>query len=1543
MPAVGPSLPPEVRRISGLYKIIEPGRFTELGIEAEDVPMGTYPAEDHPPYLPDRYKGNAYGLGFFEQNALSEADAAFLESMDLAEPEQVRRHSRRINTIFKRLGLLIRYSNLGRPYYLIPRRFVAHFLVEVQAKVDEIAAFLRGLFSRRLRESLRVGVVTTDSDLIMPELQARLPQAEFRFIDTLAGLARRRRRYDALVLLGDPQSFAEQQMVPRTGDPTQARQFAESLGVFVCGRLYDLLVEDGELMVVYDRPVSTSRDTLRVRFKNEADRKRFLLFTHVFRNRRRYQSGEGREMELNRFDFHSFLSGLGLYHESVESLLQGRGLDQVAPEEIDRLPYQDIPMPRGSTPQLLGAWRRWLSPFFHTHFLGTALSRVQRDHWLERYELEGEPPDNLVIYQGRRRMPVVTLASLEGSLKRQHLAGCDRDLLAPYKDSFDYVLRVLGVLEQIQEGVYAGLPGPDLARLRTPFEGSVKCRQTKDVLELISLRGRLRRLRQSLNPAEILGMRTSVLDNIAKLSLLGVEENLLVQLYLIVLGHSTMSRITFGKLSETTLAPLSDISRYQDLQEAVATLRLYRLMSVVETAAASPKPLTSEHLAEFFTLMDHAVRIASRPDMSWEQILDEEVSRLGGVQAKATRKMLKLLDLYDYLGSWPDISAAGPHEREARARFDPRRLDDINRVVELVRQVERFVGHYYADESSSRPYFFRALLDSELHGTGRLLQRIGATASFTLMWICVHSSERRLIDFNPLLQTEREEDLPRRLRMIQGALESLTPQQLSPGWLLRLREAVETKGEAYVRDSGLHLYLDPETKALAAGFVDPDEELQRLDSEIDQAVSLQLPRVAAGVLASMDRRAYDVGRFLAAWRKSRGLSPASRERRRGFQARLDRAEKSLEEYLLGQLALPRHFAPNLWRLVRYCPHRLDRWLPDPLDSRRTQGRLKAAGKLGALFEQRLDYFQDMQLSHEAARAEFGPNTAGIVGVSPRQFEELTVDLDELTRDQRGLGWLISLAVLLYGEGDSEAGAAVIPERLLRRLVLTPAQRGDLEFLLEHHQAFYLIISGQSCLRGLAPMVERQDAQLATALFLLGLVTTAARREGLLTEDLLTRLHELRDTMDRLIRHEGSAGQAQEEEIRRQALLLLAFKKYRRTQDAGGGTVSLRRLLQDTALPQDPEQRQRVMDEGRLQTGIERLLKLRGLLFVSALDLSMLRQGVPVPFIHSIKGLRSMGATHFERDLYEGLRIYRGLQKLPKDSQTLLLHCLADPDQPLVIKGFDRAAERLTYTNQSRLLLLGLAGARQVRGRSGEPAVVSFAPLARAVETRFEMINETLSALDPQALSDSGREVERLLSADQGLGLSLEAGGRSISVSIDDPPMLEKKIQTLRMSEDPLKLKHLYHRELKRLKLTAYDTLDYQERLEAVFNQSLARLGRAMVERARRQMSREEDLERLEALYQEAREEGLALPLSDDDLQTLADLYEMNLDRLREVLAAEVRGQLEEAADMAELDELWSGLRQRVKKGQRFFGRAFELSLARRFDARARELSGEADS
>jgi hypothetical protein len=280
-------------------------------------------------------------------------------------------------------------------------------------------------------------------------------------------------------------------------------------------------------------------------------------------------------------------------------------------------------------------------------------------------------------------------------------------------------------------------------------------------------------------------------------------------------------------------------------------------------------------------------------------------------------------------------------------------------------------------------------------------------------------------------------------------------------------------------------------------------------------------------------------------------------------------------------------------------------------------------------------------------------------------------------------------------------------------------------------------------------------------------------------------------------------------------------------------AGLRHLLETTQLPEEEPEHQNLLEQGRRDAGLDRLLKLRGLWSVDVMDLMMLRSGVPVPFIYRQKGLRSQGVTHFERDLYEGLRLYRGMLSLPDQFQGFVLNSLADPGRPVRLIGFAEAADRLTYPNQIRLLLLGLTAAAKLDLGLGGALTVSFLPLARVMETKFEMVNEAFSQMDPAAILNRPRGVKALVGARQGLTLQTDPLARLVSIDIADLARIDRRIEAVRRASQPAKLKRIYHQELKKLKLTTYQTLDYQQRLEAAFNDNLARLGEAMMERDRK--------------------------------------------------------------------------------------------------------------
>ncbi|MCF8034063.1 MAG: hypothetical protein K9K69_16975 [Desulfarculaceae bacterium] len=1523
------ALPPEARRLAGLYRIIDPERFSELGIDPEDVPLGTYPAEDHPPFLPDRMGGNAYGLGLFEHATLPPAEAGLVDKLDLDNVADVSANYRKLNDIFKRLGMLIRYSRQGAPFYLIPRQYLAHFLVEVRARADEIITFLSGLMARRLKETLRVGLLTGESELLLPELSSRMPHLEFVVLNSLEAVSYPPYSLEAVVLVQEPRGLFGDFLHASGAALPRDRRSREDLGYFAASQVHQLLGEGGELLILADRPLAPTHDTMEVQFKSQLDFKRFLMFSHVYRTRRRYQSAGDMAMEVNRFDFYSFLSGLGVYHETVEGLLEGRSLASLEPEEIDRLDHQDLPLPRGSEDRLLAGWSRWFGAFFAPERLTTALPEVQRAEWESRYQIEGAFPATLALFQGARRQPPETAEAVAGRVRRRRVAGCERELLASYKDSFAYVLRVLEILEQVRRGAYTQLPGLELSRLRKPFETSAHQSQLKDVRRLMELAPRLARLEERLNPQNVLGPRTPVLENLEQLSLMGLEPGPLLQLYLMVLGHSTMTRVTFGKLPETSLTPLTDLNNYADMEEALATIRLYRLLSVAEAAAASAAGLSPGQAKEMFELYDKAIRVLTEPDIGWADILDAQISRAGGVQAKATRKMLKMFDLFEYLDDWPRLELAGPRGKEAMADFDPGRLERIGQVIELVQQERRFVEHFYQRDASARPYFFRALLSCELHGTGRLLPRLGTAASFTLLWICVHVSEKHLINFNPLLTGGDLGGLDERLSKLRRALMAFTPPELPPLELVELRKVMAAGKEAYLGDSGLYLGLDPATGALTPQFIDPDQELNRLHSLLEETEAGPLAASPSARLAQMDSCCHELARFFAA--QPQPMAQALK----AMAETLERLRGRLERYLVEQLFhLPR-FAEHLKRLLRHCPHLMARLLPQPADHPMTRRRLAAASKLSALEQRRLEGFQDMQLSHEMARQEFGAAAAGIVGVTPLQFQRLTASLAQLLDRQPQLGRLLMLAVLLYDEQWPQGTLAAASSPLLSYLELGPNQPRDLAFLLESHDLFRQVIFGEACLAGLRPLLDCQDPPLVEALFLLAVVCGAARREGLMTEDLQERYFARLDLVRRLSASGSSARQAQEELILDNARRRLALERYLELQEAGAPAASLRHMLENTRLPQGG--REPWMEQGRVLVGINRLLMLRGLVRVDASDLFMLDNEVPVKYIYRLKNLRSVGMLHFERDLYEGRRVLRGLEQLSQRVRHFLLPALAREDRPCRLASFSQAAERLSYPNQIRLLTLGLAAAKLIAAANQGPVTVSFAPLARVMGRKFEMVNELVGGLDYEALVDNPRQAASLKGASEGLSLSLEPLQRMVSLSVADPLRLDRKIEAVRRASSPGKLKRLYHQELKKLSLTAHGSLDYQQRLEEAFRDNLDRLGAQFLDRMRRRMALESDLEHLEEMFKAAWDEGIELPLNPDRQGALRDLFEMNAERLRIQWLDRINARLTRVKSFPELEELWERTRRRFKEQKRQLGRSFQLEAARRFDQRAREL------
>ena len=120
------SLPTEAFWQEDSFSFIKPDEFKALGIDEADLPPGTFAARKHPSQLPSRFGGNAYGFGFFEaQDRLKPEETLLLQSIAHETPEYIKKYYKEINRVYKQIGLLIRFSSLGKPYYLIPINLVS--------------------------------------------------------------------------------------------------------------------------------------------------------------------------------------------------------------------------------------------------------------------------------------------------------------------------------------------------------------------------------------------------------------------------------------------------------------------------------------------------------------------------------------------------------------------------------------------------------------------------------------------------------------------------------------------------------------------------------------------------------------------------------------------------------------------------------------------------------------------------------------------------------------------------------------------------------------------------------------------------------------------------------------------------------------------------------------------------------------------------------------------------------------------------------------------------------------------------------------------------------------------------------------------------------------------------------------------------------------------------------------------------------------------------------------------------------------------------
>ncbi len=326
------SLPADTFWQENSFGFIKPDEYKALGIDPSDIPMGTFAALKHPSYLSSRYGGNAYGFGFLEAyERLEPEDVKFIQSITVENPDDVKSHFKELNALYENIGLLIRFSSLGKPYYLIPLHLLSNTLIRVKVRADEIGKIIGFAQKKYMKEHHEIGVLSHRDDLILHELALRFGEHRFEAINSLKNLRGLGRKLDLIILTRDINEIILMESFSPLFRQTPSRKHLEQYALYFLWKIYNLLKPGGEIFILADHYTPKTNRTTKLIFKTTKEEKNFYLFSHIFKTKRKYRPGN-RSVHVNIFDFQKYLSGLYVEEEVVDKLLGGKREDELSVE-----------------------------------------------------------------------------------------------------------------------------------------------------------------------------------------------------------------------------------------------------------------------------------------------------------------------------------------------------------------------------------------------------------------------------------------------------------------------------------------------------------------------------------------------------------------------------------------------------------------------------------------------------------------------------------------------------------------------------------------------------------------------------------------------------------------------------------------------------------------------------------------------------------------------------------------------------------------------------------------------------------------------------------------------------------------------------------------------------------------------------------------------------------------------------------------------------------------------------------------------------------
>lgn len=1554
------------------FKPIRPEEYASLGVDPADILLGTFPSLKHPSQLQSRFGGNAYGLGLFEiYDRLDDEDIEFLQSIDLDNTEDIRNNFKRINQIYKRIGLLIRFSGFGRPYYLIPFHILSNTLAHIRSRVYQISKIIEYHSKKFLKEHSAIGIIGQQDDLVVNEISLTFKDHEFIVIDSIDTMVNINTTFDLIIFTSDIYEIILFEKFSTLSREILSRKRIDQYAIYVLIHVYRLLKDNGEIFIIAKYHTEKTSRTTEVNFKTLREIKKFALFTHIFKTKKRYKFN-GSKNAVNVSDFQNYLSGLYIEQEVLDQLTKGKPIDEISIEEIENLPYFDFEF---AEPALLRNqsrnWERTVSIFFDKIFLEPLVPEYVAEDWAERFTCKDYEPDYLINYLGQKKVIEPEIAKVLEEVSESRLIGCQTELLADYRDSFEYVLRTLRVLDKLKKGKYKGSPQIYIDRLRQPLENKARRYPAlNDALKLIQKINRLKKVREFLNPEGIEGSRTRVLKNLPYLRFFGFSRNELREIALIVLSHSAMGRVISGKMNEKALKPLSDLARTFEPKQAVNLLRYCRLMTMAETEAARQSPMPSEQLLELFELYEYTVRIVTNRDLDWDRLLDEKITSMGGIKSKIVRKSLKMMNHFEFMENWQELCHKGPMEKEVLADYDPKKISRIENAIQFVETLEEFESAYLRSDPIQAPEFYRKFFGIEFHGTGHLFQRMGSRLVYLLLWISVHITRNEIINFNPILADLETADAEKRVRRVEKEVRTINTQYLSLAFLHQFNRQLYLAKASFVIGTGFQFRVNERLHTLELSYIDLDQDTRELRVLASKLEGTSLSNIPLEELSALDALFFNIESFCQSHQRiteqseSQSLHLPARQSR--WFKRAEELKEKLRANFLKSIFKPDEVYTNLDLLHQHAPHLLAFALPEltALEKVDLSGHIylkspilhyiiATTKKLQALFTHQKEGFHDLSVLHKLAKKEFGPMATGIIGTSESQIEELERTVARIAENRPVFNALVKAFIMqdigripelrekyhgLINPGDlGDAGAYFLAhEPLDERYGMAPQELDALIFLVRHHSLLHHILRGEFSFPAILHVLKTRDPLIFDAFFVLSFIMLSAIREDLLLEDLADWMFRTRSLCHEILQGKITLSQAMEDRFALRGGIFFALEEYQQTGLTEETTPW--DYLESTRWEKLPKTKR--VSAGKMIFSVERILRLRGIRYVEFVDIANLILKTPLEYVYKRHKFTSIGYATFEREAFEALRIYNTLQALPESLRHFLLNHLVEDE--IRIFWYERVSNFLSYDNQIKLLALVILVARRTFAQKN-PIFLNFFPVSQTIEKRYEAVNDYLHSISLEKIWNDKQQLERLVSSNTDLIIRKQDFPNTLCVDFKDQLDIEEKITYMQGIDKIDQLKDYFHYSLRSLRRYPFQTDDYELRLERSYEKRLTEITDMLLQQADRQMTLCHDFGEMHAIFCDLAGRSWELGLLEEQKQRLNDLYELRKDNLRREKLTEIESILRTIHNGEDLLDYWNSIKSFLKKNRDFMGKEFEYLIARKFDQALEDMPSSNES